>query len=130
MQAQTPGLASSKVVRPRNVREVGAKLAVLECLERSKYSLRTILLLNGRGSVTLGWILRHIPASPGTLIRCVRVLEAAELLQSYPEAGSRRRRLYCLTDFGTAVACEPPTTWSDLRRRLYAHSPKRELDPR
>ena len=85
----------------------------LIALEESKYSLRVVLLLHANGPTTFYDLVRRIPTSQGTIVRCLRVLESAGLITSRKEERGRHRRLYRLTDSGDFVANRPPTAWSE-----------------
>ena len=83
-------------------------------LEQSKYALRMILLLHASRLATWSWLLRHIPTSPETVLRCARILESSGLITSRRELGGRKRHLYSLTELGEAVASSPPADWVDF----------------
>ncbi len=90
----------------------GEVWATLEILEQSKYSLRMILLLHANSAVSLSWLLRHLPTSAETVVRCARILESSGFVSSAREGGGRRRRLYALTPRGEAVATSAPPAWA------------------
>ena len=86
---------------------------MLLTLERTKYGLRMIMLLHVRGAVPLSWLLRRIPTSPNTGMRCVSILESHGLVWSFRELRGKRRRFLALTPAGEYVASHPPDEWTD-----------------
>ncbi len=83
----------------------------LLALEKSKYGLRMILLLYSNGVATLTWLTKHIPTSPNTVLRCLRVLQSLGFISDFAEPDGRRRRLYGLTSHGVGLATRPPAEW-------------------
>lgn len=86
----------------------------LAALERSKYSLRIILLLYAKGTATLSWLVRHVETSPNTVVRCVRQLESAGVIEGRWDTEGQRRHTYRLTPAGRALATSPPIRWPGL----------------
>lgn len=87
---------------------------MLEVLEQSRYTLRMILLIHAHGPATLTWLLRNIPTSPNTVVRCARVLESSGLVVSWREEVGRNRHFYQLSALGESVADRAPTGWALL----------------
>lgn len=86
----------------------------LLALEGSKYALRVILLLDrdGMARATQGWLLRRIPTSKSTGLRCLQVLESNGLLASRKRSEGRREREYWLTASGKQLSRQRPRDWS------------------
>lgn len=84
---------------------------VMAILEQSRYALRMIILLHARGPATITWLVRNIPTSPNTVLRCAHVLESSGLLLSWHENGGRNRHMYRLTSVGELVAIRAPVSW-------------------
>jgi len=84
----------------------------LTALEESKYALRMILLLHMRGLSTTSWLVRNIPTSSETVVRCAKALETSGLIKSCRESTGRKRHVFALTKAGEMVASNPPTAWA------------------
>ena len=97
-----------------HLRPVESRLT-LKVLEQSRYALRMILLLYTHSPSSITWLVRHIPTSPNTVIRCARVLEMSGLIVSWREEDGRCRHLYALTPIGGIVAGRPPSLWADVK---------------
>ncbi len=72
-----------------------------------------LLLLYAKGQVTVTWLMRNIPGSSETVLRCTKVLESVGLIARSVEFGGRRRQVYALTSWGRIVATRPPAAWAD-----------------
>ena len=88
--------------------------SLVSVLEESKYSLRTIFLLERNGPRPLVWLTRHIPSSPVTVVRCLGLLEEHGLVARDPGSVGNRSRLYRLTPTGERMMGRPPKEWYEL----------------
>jgi len=80
-------------------------------IERSKYSLRVILLIHLSGSASQNRLIRLVPTSVSTTVRCLKLLETGGLVASRVETSGRRRRVYRLTSKGEDMVFRPPVAW-------------------
>jgi DNA-binding MarR family transcriptional regulator len=84
----------------------------LDAIERSKYSLRVLILLYTRGPATFNELVRQIPTSRSTAARSLRQLESEGFILNERETDGRRRRIYRVTATGGVIAATPPCVWS------------------
>jgi PadR family transcriptional regulator, regulatory protein PadR len=80
-------------------------LSVLSQLSRPMYGYSLVQLLNDNG----------VPVEANTLYPLLRRLEKQELLKSEWETeGSKPRKYYVRTEFGTAIYAQLATHWRDM----------------
>src|SRR5207247_318850 len=94
------------------LRRVEQRLS-LRVIEQSRYALRMILLLHVHSPASLTWLVRHIPTSPNTVVRCAQLLETSGLIASWREESGRSRHLFTLTRLGETVAGRAPAVWAE-----------------